>query len=105
MQVTVELSYFIIRGVTNNFEVIAVLLDMCLIKGTTAGQNIVAGDVKKVFARFKIHTKKLSSITNDGATAMTGKIKKVLQNFLWMNWKLKKRDLVVNHFIIYQEKP
>ena len=46
MQVTVELSYFIIRGVTNKFEVIAVLLDMCLIKVTTAGQNIVAGDVK-----------------------------------------------------------
>ena len=46
MQVTVELSYFIIRGVTNNFEVIAVLLDMCLINGTTAGQNILAGDVK-----------------------------------------------------------
>lgn len=89
IQVTVELSYFIIRGLTNNFEVIAVLLDMCLIKATKAGQNIVAGDVKKVFTRFKIHTKKLSSITTDGATAVTGKIKKVLQNFLWMNWKLK----------------
>lgn len=62
---------------------------MCLIKATKAGQNIVAGDVKKVFTRFKIHTKKLSSITTDGATAVTGKIKKVLQNFLWMNWKLK----------------
>lgn len=89
IQVTVELSYFIIRGLTNNFEVIAVLLDMCLIKTTEAGQNIVAGDVKKVFTRFKIHTKKLSSITTDGATAVTRKIKKVLQNFLWMNWKLK----------------
>ena len=66
MQVTVELSYFIIRGVTNNFEVIAVLLVMCLIKGTTAGQNIVAGDVKKVFARSKYILKNLvASLTTE----------------------------------------
>ena len=70
---TAQLSVFI-RDVTNNFEVIEELLEMCSMKGTTTGQHIV-DEVKKVFEKFKIDPKILCGITNDGAAAMNGKIK------------------------------
>ena len=97
---TTQLSVFI-RDVTNNFEVIEELLEMCSMKGTTTGQHIVV-EVKKVFEKLKIDPKKLCGITTDGGAAITGKIKGFTKLFM-DELGVKKSDIVVNHCIIHQE--
>ena len=96
---TAQLSVFT-RGVTNNFEVIEELLEMCPMKGTITGQHI-ADEVNMLKIQNR-SPKKLCGITTDGAAAITGIIKGFTKFFMG-ELGVKKSDIVINHCTINQE--
>ena len=68
---TAQLVIFI-RGNDKNFNIIEEMLDLCQIKGTTAGKDIHEF-VNLSLDKFNIDRKNIYSITTDGAPALTGK--------------------------------
>ncbi|KAI6652455.1 General transcription factor II-I repeat domain-containing protein 2A-like [Oopsacas minuta] len=95
---TAQLTIFV-RGVTENFEIIEELLDLCPMKGTTTGQDIF-NVVKHVFTKFKLADEKLSGLTTDEALAMTGKHK----GFVSLMLKSMTSPVMAYHCIIHQEQ-
>ena len=95
---TAQLTIFV-RGVTQEFEVIEEMLDLCHMKGTTTGQNIF-NEVINVMNKFKLQEDRLCSLTTDGAPALTGKN----TGFVTLMKKHINSELVNFHCIIHQEQ-
>ena len=95
---TAQLAIFV-RGVTENFEVIEELLDLCPMKDTTTELDI-SNEVKRVLTKFNLADDKLSGLTTDGAPAMTGKHK----GFVSLMLKSMPFPIMTYHCIIHQEQ-
>ena len=79
---------------TDTFEIIGELLDLCLMKGIKREQDIF-GEVDSVLVKFNFPKDKLS-----GETAMTGK-----QNgFVSLMHKSVPHEVITHHCIIHQEQ-
>jgi len=66
-----QLSVFV-RGVTGKLVIIEELLDICSMKGTITGRNIL-DQVKRVLTKFNLPETKFIGLTTDGAPSMTGR--------------------------------
>ena len=86
-------------GVTDTFEIIEELLNLCPMKGTTRGQDIF-DKVKHVLVKFNLPEDKLSGLTTDGAPALTGKHNGLVSLML----KSVSHEVITHHCIIHQEQ-
>ncbi|XP_029652323.1 general transcription factor II-I repeat domain-containing protein 2-like [Octopus sinensis] len=68
---TAQLVIFI-RGINVNFNMIEEMLDLCHMKCTTTGRDIIE-HVTLSLEKFNVDRNKIKSIINDGAPALTGK--------------------------------
>ena len=84
---TALLAVFI-RGVTNDFEIKEEFLDLASIKSTRTGEDL-SQEVLNMTERFRLHPKKLSGLTMDGAPAMVGKHKGFCKKIFGSIWITK----------------
>ena len=90
---------FVLLGVSKKFELFEELLDLCHMKGTVKGEDILR-EVKETLIKFDLSEDKICDITTDGAAALIGRNKgfvSLLKNSIG-------HALVSYHCIIHQQQ-
>ena len=89
----------VLLGSTKKFELFEELLDLCDMKGTVKGDDILR-EVKKTLIKFDPSEDKICGITADGAAALTGRNK----GFVSLFKNSIGHDLLSYHCIIHQQQ-
>ena len=86
-------------GATKKFELFEELLDLCHIKGTVKGDDILR-EVKHTLIKFDLSEDKICGITTDGTAALTCRNK----GFVSLFKNSIGHDLISYHCIIHQQQ-
>ena len=76
-----------IRGITDEFDIVEELLDISFLKDRTTGKN-VHNAVMCILNKFNLQLTKLCGLTTDGAPSMIGK-NTVLTTILKKTWHMR----------------
>ena len=88
-----------IRGVTDEFDIVEELLDIYSMKGRTTGKN-VHDAVMCILYKFNLQLTKLCGLTTDGAPSMIGKN----TGLTTMLKKTLAHEIIASHCILHQEQ-